>query len=331
MRAAVLEGNVLVVKEVPDPIAGPGEVLVTVERCGICGTDLHLSDRYARDGLIPGHEIAGIVRNCGSGVSNVTVGQRVAVKPSIPCTTCASCQREEPESCPNQWSTHIGLAKAGGFAQLLVAPADNCLVVPDHVSASQAALAEPYAVALHGLSLARTPPGTSAVVIGAGPIGLLITIALVARGVLVDVVEPSSERAKTALKLGATDVYTSVDELEDGDLSNRALIVECSGAPGMADNAIRLARIGGSVVLMATSSDPISIDAGKWTRKQVAVRPSIGYSMADFRAGLHAVTVGVVPDQILVSSVRPLEEAQASIEVLRRGEEIKIQLAPNGV
>ena len=330
MKAVVVGEEGLRVVEVPTPVAGDGEVLVTVERCGICGTDLHLPERPESFGLIPGHEICGVIRSCGPGVVDLKIGQRVIVKPSIPCSTCSSCQREEPEACPNQWTTHLGLGSNGGYAEVLVAPAGNCVIVPEHVSAAQAALAEPYAVALHGLSLARTAPGTSAVVIGAGPIGLMMTIALAARGVLVVVVEPRAERAKTALMLGAAATFPSVADLEDGDLSDRSLVVECSGAPGMAEQAVRVVRIGGTVILMATSQGRVSIDARSWTRKQVMVRASVGYSMADFRAGLHAVSTGVVPDQILISSVRKLDEAQASFDALNRGDEIKIQLAPNG-
>jgi len=328
MRAVVIADARVEVADLPDPAPTAGEVVIAVERCGICGTDLRLPEDPRADGLVPGHEIAGRVVDVGPQVNRSRVGMLVAVKPSDPCGHCGPCRREEPNSCPNQWPTHIGLGRNGGYAEYVSAPARSIVVVPDGLTAADAALAEPFAVALHGLSLAPTPAGTTATVLGAGPLGLLITVALLERGVEVTVVEPRPARAAAARSLGAAAIHSSSLELEEGSYGTTSLVFECSGAAGMAAEAVRLARTGGSVILMATTSQPFVLESHSWLRKEVTVRPSVGYSMTDFMAGLRAVAGGLVSPALLSTEERPLEEAQASFDALRDGEAVKIQLDP---
>ena len=331
MRAVVIADARIEVADLPDPIPAAGEVVIAVERCGICGTDLRLPENPRVDGLVPGHEIAGRVVDIGPQADGLRAGALVAVKPSDPCGHCGPCRREEPNSCPNQWPTHIGLARNGGYAEYVSAPARNVIVVPDGLTAADAALAEPFAVALHGLSLAPMPAGTTATVIGAGPLGLLITVALLERGVEVTVVEPRPARAAAARSVGAASVHPSSLELEEGSYGTTSLVLECSGAPGMASEAVRLVRTGGSVILMATTSQPLTLESHSWLRKEVAVRPSVGYSMTDFMAGLRAVAGGLVSPALLSTEERPLEEARASFDALRDGEAVKIQLDPTAL
>jgi 2-desacetyl-2-hydroxyethyl bacteriochlorophyllide A dehydrogenase len=331
MRAVVIADGRLEVTDLPDPTPAADEVVIAVERCGICGTDLRLPENPRVDGLVPGHEIAGRVVDAGRRVNGLRGGTLVTVKPSDPCGQCGPCRREEPNSCPNQWPTHIGLARNGGYAEYVSAPARNVIIVPDGVTAAEAALAEPFAVALHGLSLAATPAGTTATVIGAGPLGLLVTVALLGRGVEVTVVEPRPARASVARSLGAACVHSSSLELEEGSYGTTSLVLECSGAAGMASEAVRLVRTGGSVVLMATSSQPVTLEPVSWLRKEVSVRPSVGYSMTDFMAGLRAVAGGLVSTALLSTEERPLEEAPASFDALRDGDAVKIQLDPTAL
>lgn len=331
MRAVVIADGRVEVADLPDPTPTAGEVVIAVERCGICGTDLRLPENPGNDGLIPGHEIAGRLVDVGRQVNGLQAGTLVAVKPSDPCGHCGPCRREEPNCCPNQWPTHIGLARNGGYAEYVSAPARNVIVVPDGLTAADAALAEPFAVALHGLSLAPTPAGTTATVIGAGPLGLLITVALLERGVEVTVVEPRPARAAAALSMGAASIHSSSLELEEGSYGRTSLVLECSGAPGMAAEAVRLVRTGGSVILMATTGQPLTLESHSWLRKEVGVRPSVGYSMTDFMAGLRAVAGGLVSPALLSTEERPLEEAQASFDALRDGEAVKIQLDPTAL
>jgi 2-desacetyl-2-hydroxyethyl bacteriochlorophyllide A dehydrogenase len=331
MRAVVIADGRVEVADLPDPTPTAGEVVIAVERCGICGTDLRLPENPGNDGLIPGHEIAGRLVDVGRQVNGLQAGTLVAVKPSDPCGHCGPCRREEPNCCPNQWPTHIGLARNGGYAEYVSAPARNVIVVPDGLTAADAALAEPFAVALHGLSLAPTPAGTTATVIGAGPLGLLITVALLERGVEVTVVEPRPARAAAALSMGAASIHSSSLELEEGSYGRTSLVLECSGAPGMAAEAVRLVRTGGSVILMATTRQPFTLESHSWLRKEVGVRPSVGYSMTDFMAGLRAVAGGLVSPALLSTEERPLEEAQASFDALRDGEAVKIQLDPTAL
>src|SRR4051794_8111583 len=192
-----------------EPIAGADDVLIKVRAAGICGTDLHIfkGEYEAIYPLIPGHEFSGEVVAVGANVSNFKVGDRVTADPNIPCNRCSSCQRNEPNQCKNLQA--IGVTRSGGFADYVIAPEGNVFSIGD-LSYSAAALIEPLACVVWGIKQVVVQPGDSALVFGAGPMGVLVAQSLkqagAARVVVTDVVP---WRLELAQRLGATETVVA--------------------------------------------------------------------------------------------------------------------------
>ena len=177
MKAARFYGGKDIrLETLPDPVPGPGEVLIQVAATGICGSDLHGYHAENPKPLSPrtaGHELTGRVVDLGAGIVHHKSGARVVVEPTIPCNECPECLSGNYNICSEL--VHIGgTARGGGFAQYMVAPEDNVYALPDNVSFEAGALAEVYAVAVHALSMVPVKPGDRVAVIGSGPIGLTI-------------------------------------------------------------------------------------------------------------------------------------------------------------
>lgn len=331
MRAAAIVDGKLTLVERPMPDIGPTDVLVRVERAGVCGTDLHLPHRTEAQGIVPGHEVAGTVARTGDDVVSVEVGQRVVVMPSLRCMACDACLRGDVQLCHRQWDTALGFGRDGGYAEFVAVPAQTCYPMPDGMSWAHAALVEPYSNALHAVNIASPGPSDAAVVTGAGPLGLLVTAVLATRGLTdITVVEPSELRAATAKRLGATRVVASTDELPDGDLGTCAVVVECSGADGLVEEAVRLCRAGGTVAILGVPKEGhhISIAPRKWMRKEVCVRPSIWYTIEEFKAAIQFLSVSGPADDVLGLTTRALHEAPETFAEIPTGLLVKVQFDP---
>src|SRR5450756_378394 len=173
MRAAVVTTpGTIAVQELPDPTPGPGEIVVAPRAVGICGTDLHIIDGEfppAPYPLVPGHEFAGEVVALGAGVTGLSIGERVAVDPSLFCGHCTYCQRQRGNLCEDWGAT--GDTVDGAFAELVAVPAGNAYAIPDSLSWGAAALIEPLACVVHGLRRLAMVPGSELLVVGAGTLG----------------------------------------------------------------------------------------------------------------------------------------------------------------
>lgn len=322
MRAAAMtpEGLALVDRPVPEP--GAGEVVVAVECCGVCGSDLHM----AASGLLPpgavlGHELAGTV--VATAVDQPPIGTRVAVLPAHRCGACPACTAGRDNLCTQQLATSLGLGwRDGGFAERVAVPATSCHALPRSTSAEQGAMAEPYAVALHavGRSRAAAEPNLAAAVLGAGSVGLMCVAALLNAGVAtVAVVEPRPNRAAAAAAFGAVVVERPAEVA--AALGRRPEVVfEAAGVPATPGMAVELAAPGGQVVLLGAVSPGQQIDLPGllWLVKEVDVRPSIAYTTAEFRAAAAAVAAGAADGVLAASEVRSLGEAQRAFDDLRR-------------
>ena len=182
MPAAVYVGDGrIAVEEVPCPGPGPGEVLVEIAQCGICGSDLHMVlERYAKPGAILGHEWSGIVASAPSG-SVWTHGDRVVGNPAPGCGVCRPCRRGRPSVCLKRAPVNY-LGYQGAFCRYMTVSAEDLIRIPDSLPTRVAALAEPTAIALHAVRVAGVNPDDRVLVTGAGPVGLLITAVLRAKG-----------------------------------------------------------------------------------------------------------------------------------------------------
>jgi (R,R)-butanediol dehydrogenase / meso-butanediol dehydrogenase / diacetyl reductase len=270
MKAARWHGRGDVrIEDVPRPTPGPGELLLRVSWCGICGTDLE--EYRAGPSLIPvdvpnpltgraapltlGHEFAGSVAARGEGVTGFRVGERVAPEVVLYCGQCYFCRRHEYALCLN-WAA-IGLMTDGGLAEYAVVPAFSSARLPDSVSDEEGALVEPTEVAVRAVRKSHLRLGETVAIVGGGTIGLLVLqVARAAGAGAVYVIEPRVARRELALRLGATaafcpdspDWQSEVREACAGVGPDVAF--ECAGAPETADLAVHTARKGGRIVLV---------------------------------------------------------------------------------
>ncbi len=204
MEASVYVGDgALEVRDVPVPEPGPGEVLIEIAQCGICGTDLHfVLERIARPGSVLGHEWSGTIAAVGPDVEGWSVGARVVCGPEPGCGECRACVRGRPSVCLRRPPVDH-LSFRGAFARYVVAPAEQLLAVPDELPSRAAALTEPTAVAMHAVTLSGATPADRVLVTGGGPVGLLVTAVLHAQGIDdVTVSEPAPARRERALAGG---------------------------------------------------------------------------------------------------------------------------------
>ena len=294
MRAAFCRGvGNLILDEVERPTPGPGEVVVRVRNCGICGSDLHwYHDQMMIPAVCPGHEIAGEVADVGAGVTSLKAGDPVAVEGISSCAECRYCIAGDYQRCTSIGV--VGMTIPGGFADYLRMPARHCFRVPAGVDFPTAALSEPLGVAVHGVRLAGLEIGQRVAILGAGTIGLMAVVAARAGGageIVVTARRPQQKAA--ALALGADRV---VDETDPNGLFGDALespidlVVETVG--GTADTletAAAACRPGGTIcVLGAFTGSPI-FPALFVLAKELRIIGSFVYSRAGARADFDIV------------------------------------------
>src|SRR5215813_108439 len=212
MSAAMCrQAGTVVVEEIARPEPGPGDVVVRVRNCGICGSDLHwYHDQMMIPSVCPGHEIAGEVADVGSGVTSLKAGDAVALEGIASCGRCRYCATGEYQRCPR--IRVVGITIPGGFAEYVKMPAAHCFRVPAGVDFATAALSEPLGVAVHGVRLGGLEIGQRVAVLGAGTIGLMAVVAARAGGageIIVTARRPQQKAA--ALALGADRVVDDAD------------------------------------------------------------------------------------------------------------------------
>ncbi|MFE6130914.1 alcohol dehydrogenase catalytic domain-containing protein, partial [Streptomyces sp. NPDC056437] len=216
MRAAIVEAPGKVsVTTVPDPTPGPREVVVDVASCGLCGTDLHiLQGEFAPTlPIVPGHEFAGEVVGIGADVTELAVGDKVAVDPSLHCHECRYCRSGRGNLC-DRWAA-IGVTVPGGAAEYAVAPVANCVRLPDHIDVHDAALIEPLSCAVRGYDVLNSTLAAEVLIYGSGTMGLMmLELAKRTGAASVDVLDVNPERLATASLLGCSRAASGADALD---------------------------------------------------------------------------------------------------------------------
>jgi len=288
MRAVVLSEvrPELELVELPDPEPGEGEALIRVTGCGICGSDLHVATAVAPVGMTFGHEIAGTIEAVGSGIDPGTwrEGETVAVRPFTGCGHCVHCRRGRADHC-DQFAL-LGLGRPGGFAELVVAQADELYRLPAAVTGTEQALVEPLAIALRAVRRGGLTPDDTVVVLGAGPIGLAIITWARHLGVEhITVSDPSASRRALATQLGATRTFDPlVDELDllEVTMTGASVVFECTGRPGMIRQAMDIAAIDGRVVVVGVCIVDDVTFPYTGLNKELDVRYALYYERQDF-------------------------------------------------
>jgi 2-desacetyl-2-hydroxyethyl bacteriochlorophyllide A dehydrogenase len=314
-------GQPLVIETLPDPTPAAGEIVLEVARCGICGTDLHMTDGHAQtypENVVIGHEFAGEVVAVGQGVTNFKTGDRVAAMPVVGCGHCSNCLAGETVWCD------LGLnGILGGFGQYAIARAHASIKLPKTLSSNDGALVEPLAVSLHGAALAELQPGARVLIQGAGPIGL--GCAFWARHLgagRVAVTSRSRRSEELAMQMGATAFVTSGESIV-ADV-NTALggppdvVFECVGVPGQLAQAIDLVRARGTVVLLGNCMVPDTIFPAQAMFKQVRIQGSMVYSLKEFETVADVLDSGRVDPRAMVTDTIGYAALPETFEALRK-------------
>lgn len=333
MKAAIFDalGKPLRVGEVDTPEAGRGQVLLKVCRCGICGSDLHMTEDPTfglQGGEVIGHEFSGEVIDVGSGVTHLKPGDHVSAAPLRGCGTCPACLRGEPA-----WCTQFELI-GGGYAEYAALDEIQCRKLPWGISATDGALAEPLSVALHGIMRADMKPGARVLIVGAGAIGLAVAFWARRMGaskvVIADLHDHQRDRA---LDLGATDFVLSGE-----DMSTRVneacggapeIVFECVGKPGLIDHCIDLVAPRGRVLVLGLCTRPDHMDSFRAISKEVDIVMSVFFTMPEFETAIRALDGGHYAPQHLISDNVSLLTMPDAFEALRtRTTQCKVLVDP---
>lgn len=334
MKAAVFKqaGQPLVIEDLPDPTPGPGEIVVQVGRCGICGTDLHMTSGHGYTypaGTTPGHEFAGEVVAVGAGVDRLKIGDRVASLPMTGCGHCVACQQGTPFFCSQGMR---GLP--GAFAQYALATERESVKLPNSLSLADGALVEPLAVGLHGVALAQMAPGARVLVLGAGPIGLAAIYWARRLGAgSIAVSSGSRRREAMAMAMGA-DVFIDPEQpLEQAarDALGAApdLVFECAGVPGLIAQSVAVVRSRGTVVVLGCCSVPDTFVPAAGLFKEVRLQFANTYSVAQFEHVARTLDAGHVEPRAMITDTVGLQALPDTFEALReRTAQCKVMLDP---
>lgn len=318
MKAAVYRGkHQLAVEEVADKKAGPGEVLIQVKYCGICGTDIHI---FQGEGgstdvvppLVPGHEFSGIVAAVGEGVTSVKVGDRVCGDPNDMCGECYFCKNGQQHFCLHNQA--VGVTADGGFAEYVVMREKQVYQIPDHLSFIKAAMVEPISCCLHGIDLCRIKAGDTVLVIGGGPIGIImLQMAKNAGAAKVILSEPVAEKRELALSLGADmaidPIHEEIDQILKSSCRNVDKVIECVGSTRTQADAIRLAGRGAVIMYfgLAAPGESFPIKPEDIFKKELTITSSY-INPYTFERAIQILDGERVDVERIITNIVPLEQ-----------------------
>ena len=324
MKAAYYTGKgSFEVRDVEVAPPGEGEVSVAVAYCGICGTDMHIfrgeMDGRVRPPQVVGHEMSGVVSAVGPGVSGWKVGDRVAVRPLDWCGTCPACRAGNGHVCMNL--VFMGIDGPGAFQQVWNVKARTLFRVPDSLPLREAALVEPLAVACHDVRRSGLRAGDTAVVIGGGPIGLLIALVARAAGGKVVVSEPNAFRREFAANLGldavdplSSDVVALVRDRTGG--AGADVVFEVSASRAGVATMTALPKVRGKIVCVGINTQPPPVDLHAFFWRELELYGARLYEAEDFERGLEWAGDGKFDLKPFVTGEFPLEEIQRGFESL---------------
>jgi L-iditol 2-dehydrogenase len=333
----------LEIADLPMPEPGPDEVLIRVAACGICGSDVHGYDGSSGRRIPPivmGHEAAGRIAAIGANVKGLTEGDRVTFDSTIFCGACAHCRRGDVNLCDHRQVLGVSCSdyrRAGAFAEYVAVPSRVIYRLPDPLSFSEAAMLEAVAVAIHGVSLAQLPAkaNATALVIGAGTIGLLTLQALRASGCSqVLVADIDETRLELAQQLGATRVLSAegglvaqILELTKGNGVD--VVVEAVGRSETVTAAIESICKGGTVVLVGNISPEVTIPLQKVVTRQIRLQGSCA-SAGEYARAIELLASGAIRVKPLITAVAPLAAGPEWFERLYAHEPnlMKVVLTP---
>jgi (R,R)-butanediol dehydrogenase / meso-butanediol dehydrogenase / diacetyl reductase len=327
------------VEDIPVPDVGPGDVKVRIAHNGICGSDLHFFYASARDGWPRprhiGHEASGVVTEVGSAVTDVAVGDRVCLYPIDSCGSCRQCIADYPVLCEvfDRSVSTIGCgAPIGGLAEFCVVPSRLIIPLPDELSLAEGALVEPLAVGTTAVQRAQIAANNAHIVIlGGGPIGIGIVLALEALGISqFIVVEPTASRREALHKLTTAQIIDPTTEdvastvrTWSGD-HGADVVFECAGVPASLDCAFAVVRKRGKIVLIGLFEKTYTLLPNPVAVKEITIVGHNGSTKKGFRTVIQWMVEGRIPTEQWVRHVPFDRTVEEGFEPLRKGEQIKI-------
>jgi L-iditol 2-dehydrogenase len=331
-------GNVELI-DVPEPEAGPGQVVIEVQNAGVCGTDIHIykSEYVIKPPVVLGHELCGTVAEAGAGVTRFRAGDRVTVNPSAGrlCGNCRYCQIGAPFFCVDRAA--VGSGMNGGFAKYCCVRQEIVLRLPENLDFQTGALCEPFACALQAVvELTVVEPGEVVVVSGPGPIGILCAMLAKSRGARVVLLGMSGDASRMAVARGlgvdhlvdveTQDAQGTVQDLTQGFGAD--VVFECSGAPASAALCLDLVRKMGRYTQVGIFGKPLQVDLDKVVVKQLHLQGSMCHTWQTWERTMRFLRQGIVDLRPLVTNRLPLSRWEDAFQGVLAREQIKVLLYP---
>ncbi len=338
MRAVIIDAPARIrVGNVPEPTPRSDELLIRVEACGICGTDLHIVDGespLARYPLVPGHEFAGEVVALGRDVAqnigmDITVGSRVAIDPNVYCGYCDSCRTGHENLCLHY--SALGVTMNGGIAQYVAVPMRTAYVLPSTVSWREGALIEPASCAVHAMHSLNPRSGDTFLIVGAGTMGLLLLqLARHGGASRVVIVDVNTQRLARAEQLGATRTYSDIQQALTDEPLGFNCVIDATGVPAVIENAFMTVKRGGKFMIFGVASPEarISLSPFRIYNDEITIIGSMAV-LFSFQAALDLISSGVINTQAMLTAALPLQDFSRALDMVRQGRGIKTQILPN--
>ncbi|KAL2798509.1 chaperonin 10-like protein [Aspergillus keveii] len=329
-------------RPVPE-LESPHDVIVNVKYTGICGSDVHYWEHGAigqfvvKDPMVLGHESSGVVSKVGSSVTNLKVGDRVAMEPGIPCRRCEPCKAGKYNLC-EQMAFAATPPYDGTLAKYYVLPEDFCYKLPESISLPEGALMEPLGVAVHIVRQASVTPGQTVVVFGAGPVGLLCCAVAKAFGatkiIAVDIQKPRLDFAK---KFAATSIFepskvpateNAARIIAENNLGRGAdVAIDASGVEPSVHTGIHVLRPGGTYVQGGMGRSEMNFPIMAACTKELNLKGSFRYGSGDYKLAVQLVASGQINVKELISGTVKFEDAEQAFKDVKSGKGIKTLIA----
>ncbi|MGQ7889739.1 NAD(P)-dependent alcohol dehydrogenase [Paenibacillus sp. WC2504] len=346
MKAAVMtKPGTIVMEERPVPQVDANEVLVKVMAVGVCGSDVHYFEngrigRYVVEKpIILGHECAGIIVAAGASVTNVSLGDRVAIEPGVTCGHCQACKEGRYNLCPDVQFLATPPVD-GAFVQYMKIRADMVFAIPEHLTFEAAALNEPFSVGIHAAKRCNLQPGSTVAIMGMGPVGLMAVAAAKSFGASrIIVTDLEQVRLEAAKRLGATDVINvkeedavqRIKEMTDGVGADAAW--ETAGNPRALQSALYSLRRGGKLVIVGLpAQDEIPLNVPFIADNEIDIYGVFRYANT-YPTGIKFLAGGGIDTKALITDRYPLEQTQDALEraIHNKSGSLKVMVYPNEI
>ena len=331
MKAAVITApGEIAIEEVADPTPGDNDVVVEVAAVGICGTDLHIFEGEFAPKLpiVPGHEMSGTVVAVGRSVTEIKIGDAVAIDPSLHCGECFYCRRARGNLCEN-WNA-LGVTYPGAAAQFLLSPKKNIHKLPKNVDLKSAALIEPLSCAVRGFDQLPRNPGSHYLIYGSGTMGLMMAeMAKVNGAASVSIVDLNQDKLKTAKVLGFTNLAKSADEFDQP--RGFDVVIDCTGVTEAIKDGLKHVMPGGTFLQFGVANKDAKVEIEPfWVyNKEITIVGSMAV-LHSFDRAVELFASGVLNTDLMISDRYSLENYADALTAFKSGKGRKTIVLPNG-